>query len=208
MPATATPRLKNWGVVLFRSFDGQDIFGPLEALQLLAFERQMNLYFIVENLDPVTSEPVSAAANSKNSSFWPIILPTHTFSTAPELDVLLVPGGGGVQAPDVRNITDFIADRYPSLEYLLTICVGAGLAAKSGVLDGRRATTSKSAWSIITPWGPNVDWVRQARWVVDDNIWTAAGVSTHKHKCSERLLQLTFTGSGHGWIGLDLCIHY
>lgn len=172
------PRLKNWGVVLFRAFDGQDIFGPLDALQLLAFQRQMNLYLIAETLDPVTSEPASAAMNARNSSFWPVILPTHTFASAPDLDVLLVPGGAGVRAPDVKNITDFIAGRYPSLEYLITVCTGAGLAAKSGVLDGRRATTNKSAWSTVTAWGPNVDWVRQARWVVDGNIWTAAGVST------------------------------
>ncbi|POS69084.1 DJ-1/PfpI family protein [Diaporthe helianthi] len=173
----AAPRLKNWGVVLFCAFDGQDIFGPLDALQLLAFQRQMNLYLIAETLDPVTSEPASPAMNSKNSSFWPIILPTHTFANAPELDVLFVPGGAGTRAPDVKSITDFIADRYPSLEYLITVCTGAGLAAKAGVLDGRRATTNKSAWATVTAWGPNVDWVRQARWVVDGNIWTSAGVT-------------------------------
>lgn len=178
----STPQLKNWGVVLFRAFDGQDIFGPLDALQLLAFQRQMNLYLIAETFDPVTSEPASAAMNSKNSSFWPIILPTHTFANAPELDVLFVPGGAGVRAPDVKNITDFIADRYPSLEYLITVCTGAGLAAKSGVLDGRRATTNKSAWSTVTAWGDNVDWIRQARWVVDGNIWTSAGVSPSQGK--------------------------
>lgn len=141
----------------------------------------MNLYLIAETLDPVTSEPASAAMNSKNSSFWPMILPTHTFANTPELDVLFVPGGAGVRAPDVKNITDFIADRYPSLEYLITVCTGAGLAAKSGVLDGKRATTNKSAWSTVTAWGPNVNWIRQARWVVDGNIWTSAGVSKFQH---------------------------
>lgn len=190
--------------MLFRAFDGQDIFGPLDALQLLAFQRQMNLYLIAETLDPVTSEPASAAMNSKNSSFWPIILPTHTFANAPELDVLLVPGGAGVRAPDVRNITDFIADRYPSLEYLITVCTGAGLAAKSGVLDGKRATTNKSAWSTVTAWGPNVEWIRQARWVVDGNIWTAAGVSKCCHCTSPS--ETDIVGPGHGGVGLDLRI--
>lgn len=202
----ATPQLKNWGVVLFRAFDGQDIFGPLDALQLLAFQRQMNLYLIAETLDPVTSEPASAAMNSKNSSFWPIILPTHTFANAPELDVLLVPGGAGVRAPDVKNITDFIADRYPSLEYLITVCTGAGLAAKSGVLDGKRATTNKSAWSTVTAWGPNVNWIRQARWVVDGNIWTAAGVSKCRHSSSTTKTDVD--GPGYGWTGLDLRISH
>ena len=146
--------------------------------------------------------------NSKNSSFWPKILPTHTFATAPELDVLLVPGGAGVRAPDVKNITDFIADRYPSLEYLITVCTGAGLAAKSGVLDGRRATTNKSAWSTVTAWGPNVNWIRQARWVVDGNIWTASGVSKFQSNNTLMTTRIDIDGSGHGRIGLDLCLYH
>jgi putative intracellular protease/amidase len=155
----------------------QDMTGVVDPLQILSHQFPMNLYILASTLDPVTTEPGSAAMNTHNSSFWPTINPTHTFATAPDdIEVLIVPGGPGVRAPDVSPMTDFIRDRYPKLRYLLTVCTGAGLAARSGVLDGRRATTNKKAWDSITAYGPNTTWVSPARWVVDGNIWTSSGV--------------------------------
>ncbi|KAI1753732.1 DJ-1/PfpI family protein [Xylaria castorea] len=99
--------------------------------------------------------------------------------------------GPGVRAPDVSPMTNFIRDRYPKLRYLLTVCTGAGLAAKSGVLDGRKATTNKQAWASITAYGPNTTWVSPARWVVDGNIWTSSGATAG--------LDLAFAWIEHIW---------
>ena len=51
------------------------------------------------------------------------------------------------------------------------------LAAKAGVLDGRRATANKASWNETVALGPNVEWVPTARWVVDGKVWTSSGVS-------------------------------
>ena len=91
----------------------------------------------------------------------------------------MIPGGigpvGGLRA--LTSTVDFIRTTYPKLRYLITICVGSGLAAQAGVLDGKRATTHKGAWSTVVPLGPNVTWVHKARWVEDGNIWSSSGVS-------------------------------
>ena len=129
---------------------------------------------IAETLDPVSSEP---GMNPPNSSFFPSVMPTHTFANAPPLDVLLVPGGGGMRAPNVKAQTDYIAKVFPTIPYFLTVCTGAGLAARAGVLDGRYATTNKIAWAEMNGYGPKVKWVAPARWVVDGNVWTSSGVS-------------------------------
>lgn len=107
------------------------------------------------------------------------IVPTHTFADAPPLDVLLVPGGLGSRGsgPEVTAAISLIGDVYPRLQHLITVCTGSGLAARAGVLDGKRATTNKMAWSEITALGPRVDWVAKARWVRDGNVWTSSGVS-------------------------------
>jgi transcriptional regulator GlxA family with amidase domain len=65
---------------------------------------------------------------------------------------------------------------YPSLKYLITVCNGSVLVARAGVLDGKRATTNKSAWKL-TEERPQVNWVSHARWVVDGNIWSSFGIS-------------------------------
>ncbi|KAI0602209.1 DJ-1/PfpI family protein [Biscogniauxia sp. FL1348] len=172
--STTTPQ--TFGVVLFPGFVMQDMVAVTDPLQLLARNLSLDLYLLAETLDAVTTEPATNAPHS--SSFWPRIVPTHTFAEAPgDIEVLIVPGGPGVRAADVAPVTDFIRATYPQLQYLITVCTGAGLAAKSGVLDGRRATTNKASWGTITAMGPNTTWVSPARWVVDGNIWSSSGVT-------------------------------
>ncbi|KAF7373021.1 Class I glutamine amidotransferase-like protein [Mycena sanguinolenta] len=71
----------------------------------------------------------------------------------------------------------FIRNIFPSLKYLITVCTGAGLAARAGVLDGRNATTNKAEWAKTIALGPKTNWIPHARWVVDGNVWTTSGVS-------------------------------
>jgi len=109
------------------------------------------------------------------------IVATHSFADAPRLDILLVPGGIGNRYLNDTNDTameDFVAARYPELQYLLSVCTGAATLAKSGVLAGKRATTNKAAWAWATSFGGGkVQWVPSARWTEDGNIWTSSGVS-------------------------------
>lgn len=167
----------NFGVVLFPAFEALDVFGPLETLNSLSRFYTINLTIIAETLDPVSTQTRNAAMNPYNSTFSESIVPTHTFETAPPLDVLLVPGGAGTRAPDINSTIEFVRTRYPTLKYLITVCTGAGLAARAGVLDGKNATTNKLAWAQTTALGPKVNWISHARWVQDGNIWTTSGVS-------------------------------
>ncbi|KAG6364064.1 hypothetical protein INS49_009167 [Diaporthe citri] len=182
----AKPKPVNFGVVVFPAFQQLDVFGPLDALSLLSRSHNMNLYTIAATLDPVSSKQPAVKDGggwvpppTQSPEFGTTILPTHTFSTAPALDVLLVPGGQGTraQSPAISESIDFIRQRSPSLQYLITVCTGSGLAARSGVLDGRRATTNKLAWESTTALRPQVNWVHRARWVNDGNIWTSSGIS-------------------------------
>lgn len=107
------------------------------------------------------------------------VVPTHTFATAPKLDLLLVPGGQGARgsSSEIEAAISYIRDAYPQLGYLLTVCTGSGLAARAGVLDGKRATTNKKTWAEIVALREAVEWVSHARWVVDGNVWSSSGVS-------------------------------
>ncbi|KAE9577405.1 Isonitrile hydratase [Colletotrichum fructicola] len=175
-PPTSLPR--TFGMIISRAFEMLDVFGPLDALGMLARIHQLNLYLIAETMDPVTVEPVSAAMNAKNSSFFPKILPTHTFATAPtDIEVLMIPGGLWTRSPNLNSTIAYVRATYPKLRYLVSICTGASIAARAGVLDGRRATTNKASWASTIAYGPNVTWVPKARWVVDGNVWTSSGIS-------------------------------
>ena len=92
-------------------------------------------------------------------------------------------------------IHPFLLKTVPKLKYLLTICTGSALVAQTGLLDGRKATSNKRSWSWVIAQGPRVNWVGQARWVVDSpastadeaiggvtsnngvSIWTSSGIA-------------------------------
>ncbi|RDL30786.1 Class I glutamine amidotransferase-like protein [Venustampulla echinocandica] len=186
-----------FGYVLFPGFEALDMFGSIDALNHLQELHYMNLTLIAATLDPVYTNRLPWYTTSANSTFGEAVLPTHTFATAPPLDVLVIPGGNGLRAPApiLNSAIDFVRDRYPTLQYLLTVCNGAGLAARAGVLDGKSATTNKLAWVETVALGPKVNWIAHARWVTDGNIWTSAGVSAG--------IDLMIAFIGHVW-GQDL----
>lgn len=167
----------NFGIVLFPAFQALDAFGPLDALNNLSLRYPLKLSIIAPSLDPVSTKPRSQANNPRGSDFSQSIVPTHDFNNAPPLDVLIVPGGLGTREDGIQPVIDFVAKTYPSLKYLITVCTGSSIVARAGILDGKRATSNKAVWSEVTSQAPQVNWVPHARWVVDGNVWTSAGVS-------------------------------
>ena len=99
---------------------------------------KIDVAFIAETLSPVSSKPVMG--NTFNSTTHTTLTPTHTIHTAPELDVLIVVGGPGVRSNSLNATIQFIKDKTPEVKQLITICTGSGLAARSGVLDGKKVS--------------------------------------------------------------------
>ncbi|KAI1408588.1 class I glutamine amidotransferase-like protein [Hypoxylon sp. FL1857] len=163
-----------FAVALFPGFQALDVFGPLDILNMLSKQTPLSLYILSPTLDPVSTK-TSITGHSVGQA----VAATHTYADRPnDIEVLLLPGGSGTRDPEnIQEVVDFVRGAYPRLRYLLTVCTGSAVAAKSGVLDGRRATSNKRAWTWATSQGPNVTWVRRARWVTDGNIWTSSGIS-------------------------------
>ncbi|KAI5459338.1 class I glutamine amidotransferase-like protein [Mariannaea sp. PMI_226] len=197
---------KKYGIVLYPGFQLIDVCGPVDVLNVLSTHAEgISLSIIADTLEPTSTFPRAWPDKMGMPPFTTseILTPTHTFQTAPQLDVLIIPGGMGCFDPDPANagkpnsaildpIGQFILKQYPSLRYLLTVCTGAGIASLTGLLDGKKATTFKGAWKVIPAWRPQVNWVPQARWVVDGNIWTSSGV------CSGIDLMFGFVKAIHG----------
>lgn len=156
------PPLKKYAVLLFDGFQALDVFGPLDILNMLSHDRALELAVMAARPGPVSTRTPAMPHRVGER-----VVPTHTLADAPaDTEVLLVPGGLGVRAA-----------AFPRLRFLLTVCTGSALAARAGVLDGRRATTNKAEFDWVAALDPRVDWVRRARWVVDGNVWTSSGVS-------------------------------
>lgn len=152
------------GALIFPGFELLDLFGPLEMFGL--YPENFDIRLVAETGDPVTS------------SQKPVSLPDHSFADDERFDLLLVPGGKGTrQAVHQPVIMEWLQKQSESARLITSVCTGSALLAQAGILDGRRATTNKNAFNWVSGFGNEVEWIRQARWVQDGNIYTSSGVS-------------------------------
>jgi len=92
--------------------------------------------------------------------------------------LILVPGGIGTRE-GVRDakLLGWLRERAQQAEIVTSVCTGAALLAKAGILDGIGATTNKLVFKWVEEQGPAVKWIKQARWVEDGKFVTSSGVS-------------------------------
>jgi putative intracellular protease/amidase len=151
-------------MVVFDGFQLLDTFGPLEMFGGLR--------------DKVSIFMIGERAGAVKSSAGPTVVVDRTFADAGDLDILMIPGGGGTRR-EVDN-APFIAllkAKADATPHVATICTGSALMARTGLLDGVKATTNKRAYKWATSQGANVNWISQARWVEDGKYFTSSGIS-------------------------------
>ena len=93
-------------------------------------------------------------------------------------DILLVIGGQGTrQLVNDKQFLQALTRLAKNADWVLSVCTGSALLAKAGLLDGIQATSNKRAWQWVISQSSQVNWVAQARWVVDGKFYTSSGVS-------------------------------
>ena len=108
------------------------------------------------------------------------VRPAHGLDDCPLLDALIVPGGPGadVRTPQQdEQLLPFIRRLAATSAVVASVCTGAFLLGRAGLLDGRTATTHTAALDRLRSEFPGVD-VREAKVVDEGDILSAAGVSS------------------------------
>lgn len=174
--------------MLFPAFAALDVFGPLGALNMASFEHPMTLALISTDLEPISIDRkiidgfYRGDPDLESPYFTQYVNPTHTFDDPPEVDVIIVPGGHGTFDMELTQPhVDYLHAQMENsdLSYIMTVCTGASLLARTGAMAGRNATTNKAAfeWVQSVENATDINWIAKARWVVDGNMWTSSGVS-------------------------------
>jgi len=152
------------GGLLFPRFELLDIFGPLELFGLLP--------------DRVDIVMIGHQTGAVPSAQGPSAMVEQSLAEVGPVDVLLVPGGVGVRdLMEDSDLHDHLRRFHQDTKFTASICTGAALLAKAGLLDDKRATTNKVAFDFPVSHGPKTTWLKKARWVRDGRIFTASGVS-------------------------------
>ncbi|NJL85233.1 MAG: DJ-1/PfpI family protein [Leptolyngbyaceae cyanobacterium SM1_1_3] len=105
------------------------------------------------------------------------VVPDYDFATAPQIDLLVVPGGFGTRSL-LRDqaCLDWILQVHQQATQVTSVCTGALLLAKLGLLKNKRATTHWGALDFLETLDNTIVVERQQR-VVHDGIVTSAGIS-------------------------------
>lgn len=117
-----------------------------------------------------SSAPVTATGGLR-------VTPEHDFAGAPPIDLLVVPGGFGTRVLlEDADTLGWITHAAKGAQQVTSVCTGALLLARCGLLAGRRATTHWGALDLLADLDPTITVEREAR-VVEDGVVTSAGVS-------------------------------
>ncbi len=158
---------KTLGILMFDDVEVLDALGPFEV-------------FSVANRlwpePPFHVRLISTGAGTVTARGGLRVQTDHGLADAPDLDVLLVPGGvtRAVEA-DAAAIA-WLAGQV-DVAVIASVCTGAFLLAEAGLLKGRRATTHWEDMDEFAARFPDVPLVRDVRWVGDGRVYCSAGIS-------------------------------
>lgn len=160
-----------FGVVVFDQYELLDTYGPLELLVGATAAVNKPVFKVI--YISTSTEPVASTGGI-------LINPDYAISdpSIPPIDILFVPGGIGTRVLQKdESYMKRLTELGKKATVVLTVCTGSMLFARTGLLDGLRATTNKVAFRVVAAKYPNVTWVEKARWVRDGKYFTSSGVS-------------------------------
>ncbi|WBQ17595.1 DJ-1/PfpI family protein [Sphingobium yanoikuyae] len=162
------------GILLFPEVEVLDFAGPYEVFSVaariapkaLALEHSpFNVVTVAEHHEPVVARHGLQ------------VFPTHDFDDAPALDVLIVPGGVVDQPLKSEKTLDWLRGRARDAKLTASVCTGAFVLAKIGLLDGLMATTHWEDVAEMRCMFPNVNVIEDVHYVDQGQIVTSAGIS-------------------------------
>ncbi|GAB3012823.1 DJ-1/PfpI family protein [Bowmanella dokdonensis] len=149
-------------ILMFDDVQIIDFAGPFEVFGQAGFE----VYTVSADGRPVTTV-MGLSVN-----------PSYSFDNLPGVDVVLVPGG---EVHDVMRRSDvqaWLKQRRQDSRYIMSVCTGSHILAEAGLLDNLQATTFHRALDGLAEDYPDVEVLRDRRFVDNGQIITTAGLSS------------------------------
>jgi len=156
------------GIFVFNEVEVLDVAGPFEVFSLAGGDNKLFcVYTISEKGGMIT------ARNGLK------IEADYSFENQPALDMLVVPGGYGAEEIEIHNpvVINWIQDQSHRVEYMTSVCTGAFLLAKAGILDGIKVTTHWMDIDRLEREFPNILVKRNVKFVDEGKILTSGGIS-------------------------------
>lgn len=163
------------GIYLFDNVEVLDFAGPYEVFTTASR--------VASKLNPLLSDvpfevlTIGRTKDAIRARAGLQLFPDFTFETHPFIDVLLIPGGVVTQELEKPEVIEWIITSSKKAKLTASICTGAFLLAKAGLLDGKEATTHWEDIDDLKTMFSSLHVKRSRRWVDEGNIVTSGGIS-------------------------------
>jgi transcriptional regulator GlxA family with amidase domain len=181
---TGRPQTQRVGILVFEGFEPIDVFGFAEAFTIARF---IGTYYADPPPYPFAVKLIGRRIEKVTSINGSSVLPDLDMEQALDdpPDVLMIPGGGGTwplldataDPEGVSMLLDWVRLMDERVNLTTSVCTGAAVLARAGLLDGLPAATNHGAFAWVAEQGPRVLWDSVSRWVNAGRYVTSAGVS-------------------------------
>ena len=166
--------MRNIGIFLFDEVEVLDFAGPFEVFSTASR--------VALRRDPASNAPFRVFTIAEQAAIVKArgglrVAPSSDFNTHPALDLLIVPGGVVTAELEKPNVIAWIARCAAQAEITASVCTGAFLLAKAGLLAGKQATTHWEDIADLRQMFPHVIVREQTRWVDEGAVVTSGGIS-------------------------------
>ncbi|MBF9002530.1 DJ-1/PfpI family protein [Vibrio nitrifigilis] len=187
----------NIGIYVYENSEVLDFSGPFEVFSTAARLRRpdWNVFTLGQTLSPIQ------ARGGFNHT------PKFSVASHPPIDVLVVVGGVHHDEMDKADVIAWIVDVAQSAQWVTSVCTGAFLLGKAGLLEGKKATTHWEDLPQLKQLFANTQVISDSRWVQDGHVVTSAGISAGIDMClwlvsqiaDLELAELTATQMDYDW---------
>ncbi len=159
----------NTGIFLFNDVEVLDFAGPFEVFSVTS---ELNKYKLLKVFTISQDGKLITAVNGLK------VLPDYSFDNHPKIDVLIIPGGIGTKKEICNNdVLSWVADNYKEFKITFSICSGARILGKLGLLDGLESTTHHEVIPHLKEIAPKTIINEKARYIDNGRIMTSGGIS-------------------------------
>ncbi len=157
-------------ILIFDDVEVLDFAGPFEVFSVCGRRDGSNPFEVFTVSE--TGETVAARNDLR-------VTPKHSFESCPQADILVVPGGYGTRREMLNErVIEFLRKRAQTAEIVLSVCTGALMLGRAGLLDLMPVTTHHGAIEELRKAAPAADIRPEERIIDNGRFVVAAGVSS------------------------------
>jgi transcriptional regulator GlxA family with amidase domain len=157
----------NVAVLIYNGVELIDMNGPIDVfLHANSYNNnRYNIYTVAATKDAIVSEGKIVT-----------IQPQYDIAGCPAPNLIVIPGIINQEAP--QELVDWISQMGNNGVSIMSVCIGLYILAKTGLLEGRQATTHYLAIDSVHQQYPGIELVKNVRLVEDGNIITTGGITS------------------------------